>query len=61
MSTEETPEEPTIYASVVRQLAWSWEMNARNLKPESAKKAVYVCIDQLRGLADLASPPNEEQ
>jgi hypothetical protein len=51
---EEPQEQPTIYASVVRQLAMAWEMNARTLKSEPAKKAVYVCIDQLRGLADLA-------
>jgi hypothetical protein len=61
--TEETQEQeqPTIYASVVRRLAWSWEMNARRLKNETAKKAVFVCIDQLRGLADLAEGKEGEE
>jgi hypothetical protein len=56
---ESEPEQPTIYASVIRQLAWSWEMNARRLKSEPAKKAVFVCIDQLRGLADVAEGKDE--
>ena len=54
VGTEALPEQPTIYASIVRTLAWQWELEARSLRSEPARKAVHICIDQLRGLADLA-------